>query len=103
MRYASQDWSVTGNEYFLNYRNLSPFYFDLFAHHLRVFPFTHILVLIRILRIEFFDVQVFNVGDCISKSPGNILVMPNNNTGSTRETCTDHVNVSSYQVSLIPD
>src|SRR2546426_6954350 len=94
MRHTGQDWSVASDPYFLNCRNLRPFDVDLFAYHSRVFPFTQILVLIGIFRIEFFDIQVFNVGDSIGKPPGNMLVMSYDDAGSAGETCPDHIEIA---------
>src|SRR5947207_11543455 len=103
MRHARQDWSVASYTYFFDDRLPCSLYFDLFAYDLRIFPLTHIFILIGIFWIEFFDVQVLNVGDCIGKSPGNILVMSYDNTGRAGKTYTDHIDITSYQVALKPD
>ena len=48
-------------------------------------------------------VQVLYVGDGIRYSPGNMLVVPNHDAWSTRKTCSNHINISCYQVAFVPD
>src|SRR6266516_5085386 len=103
MRDARQDWSVASYTHFLDDRSFGSLDFDLLANHLCIFPLTHILVLIGILRIEFFNIQVFDVRDGISKAPGNILVMSNYNSRSAWKTYSNYIDITSCQVTLIPD
>src|ERR1051326_976806 len=88
---------------FLDMGCFDPPDFDLFTDHLCLFPPALIFVLVRVLRIEFLDVQVLSIGDCIGDTPGDMLVVSYDYTRSARETGSNDINISSYQVTLVPD
>ena len=103
MRNARQDWPVTSNSHFLDHWRPGSFYFDLFPYHLGIFPFTHIFVLVEIVRVEFFDIQIFYIWDGICNPPGNVLVVPYDNTRSAGKAYPNHIDIASYQVAFVPD
>ena len=94
---------MASDTYFLDKWRLATSHFDLFANHLRLFPFPPVFVLMRIVRIKFLDVEVLNIGDGVGDTPGDILVVPYDHSWRTRKTCSNDINIPGYQVILKPD
>src|SRR5437764_1826658 len=76
---------------------------NLFAYHLRRFPLPLVLIVIGVLRVKFLDVQVFNIGDRVCDAPGDMLFVPDYYARCPRETCANYIDISSDEVTLVPD
>src|SRR5579884_855082 len=94
---------MSRDTHLLNHRSIPTLDFDFFLNNLSLFPLAHKFVLARIIGMKLLDIEIFNIRDSVSNAPGNMLVVPNNDTWGARETSSDHINVARNQMTFIPD
>src|SRR5947209_4912634 len=76
---------------------------DLFAYDLSLFPLALIFILIRVLWVEFFNVEVLYIRDSICHPPGDLLIMTDDHTGRAWKAGPHDIDIIHNKVTLIPD
>ena len=94
---------MSRNTYFLDQRRLASPHDNLLTNDLSRFPLPLVFILIGVLRVKFLDIQVFNIGDRVRDTPGDMLVVPNYHASCTGKTCSNHIDIPCHQVAFVPD
>ena len=99
---GTDDGAVAGDEHLLHDGLAAALDLDLFPDRLPVAPLTFVQVLVRRLRIQFFDVEVLDILPGGGQAPGAVLVMTDDDAGRTGKGDTGHVVAGAVEMDLVP-
>src|SRR5690349_18295740 len=94
---------MSRDTHLLNHRSIPTLDFDFFLNNLSLFPLAHKFVLARIIRMKLLDIEILNIRDSVRDTPGNMLVVSDNDTRGTRETSSNDINIFRHEMAFIPD
>src|ERR1051325_1511137 len=102
------DWTMSRHGYVLRdgvkLRAADPFsHLDLFVADDCILPHRWCLILLRIVGIEFLDIKILNVWSNIRETPGDVIVVANNDAGQTRRADSGDAHAGRAQVDHVPD
>src|SRR5579885_1188607 len=103
MRDAGQDRAMTSDTHLFDYWLLQPAYVDHFMDNSGLVPLALKFVLVRIFRVKFLNVKIFDIGDGIGDAPGDMLVVPNNDARRAGEAGADDIDIARDQMAFVPD
>ena len=96
------DGAVAGNQY-VQVDIFTAVDLDGLVDYLHILPLALKLILARVIRVDFLDVEVLDIGADVGNTPGNVLVVADDDTGHPGKGEAHHVHFRGVQPHFIPD
>ena len=102
------DWAMTRNGYFvrhhISFRTGESFPdLDLFTAHDCILPTERRPVSFGVFRIKLLEVKILNVWSNVGETPGDVIVMSNDNAGQSGGANAGNANAGRAQMDHVPD